>query len=272
MSIFNNWLSVTAPVRNDMVFAGKHKEYGAYQLRTKYNKTVMMALLGSTLLFIGIGAAPIIANLISGMESADKVVPVDVTPTLETPPPIDDTEPPPPPPPPPPPAIETVKFIPPVIKDDAVEDEPPPPQEKLEETQAGTTTQEGTGDNDIIVPEETGNGPVVEEKPQEIFTYVEEMPEFPGGDAALLKYISSNITYPQMAKEANIQGLSMIQFVVETDGSVSNAKVLKGVPGGDDCDKEALRVIKSFPRWKPGKSNGKPARVYYTVPVKFVLR
>ncbi len=272
MSMFNNWTNVTAGVRNEMVFLGRDKSYGAYQLRNKYNKTVVIALISTSVLFVLLGAAPLIANLISGMAAEEKVVPIDVTPTLETPPPIDETEPPPPPPPPPPPAIETVKFIPPIIKDDAVEDEPPPPQEKLEETQAGETTQAGTGDDDIIVPEETGNGTVVEEKPTEIFSYVEEMPEFPGGDAALLKYLATNIQYPQMEKEAQIQGTSMIQFVVETDGSISNPKVLKGVQGGENCDKEAVRVIKALPRWKPGKSNGKPARVYYTVPVRFVLR
>jgi periplasmic protein TonB len=272
MSIFNTWSSVTAPIRNDMVFAGRDKAYGAFQLRNKYNKTVVIALLSSTLLFVALGGAPLIANLISGLSPADKEVPVDVTPTLETPPPIDETEPPPPPPPPPPPVAETVKFIPPVIKDDAVEDEPPPPQEKLDDKDAGTETQKGTGDDNIIIPEETGTGPVTETKPDEIFSYVEEMPEFPGGDAALLKFMSSNINYPQMEKEAGIQGTVQLQFIVETDGSVSNPKILRGVSGGEGCDKEALRVAKTIPKWKPGKSNGKPARVYYTVPVKFILR
>ncbi len=271
MSIFNNWINVTAPIRNEMVFLGRDKEYGAYQLRNKYNKTVVMALLATTVLFIGIGAAPLIASLISGMQADEKVVPVDVTPTLETPPPIDETEPPPPPPPPPPPVAETVKFIAPEIKDDAVEEETPP-QEKLEEAEASTETQKGSGEDNIIIPEETGTGTVVEDKPQEVFSYVEEMPEFPGGDAALLKYMATNIQYPQMEKEAGIQGTVMLQFIVETDGSVSNPKVLRGVSGGDGCDKEALRVAKTIPKWKPGKSNGKPARVYYTVPVKFIIR
>jgi periplasmic protein TonB len=272
MSIFNNWSNVTAPIRNDMVFAGRDKAYGAFELRNKYNKTVVIALICSTILFVGLGAAPLIANLISGLKVDDKVVPMDVTPPLEIPPPIDETEPPPPPPPPPPPAIETIKFIAPEIKDNANETDPPPPQEKLEDTQASTETQKGTGDDNIIIPEETGTGPVTEEKPQEVFSYVEEMPEFPGGDAALLKFMGSNINYPQMEKEAGIQGTVQLQFIVETDGSVSNPKILRGVSGGEGCDKEALRVAKTIPKWKPGKSNGKPARVYYTVPVKFILR
>jgi periplasmic protein TonB len=272
MSIFNNWSSVTAPIRNDMVFEGRGKTYGAFELRNKYNKTVVIALIASTILFVGLGAAPLIANLISGLKADEKVVPMDVTPTLEIPPPIDETEPPPPPPPPPPPAIETIKFIAPEIKDDANETDPPPPQEKLDDVQASTETQKGTGDDNIIIPEESGTGPVTETKPDEIFSYVEEMPEFPGGDGALMKYMLSNVVYPQMEKEAGIQGTVTVQFVVETDGSVSNVTVLRGVSGGEGCDKEAVRVAKTIPKWKPGKSNGKPARVYYRCPVKFVLR
>lgn len=105
---------------------------------------------------------------------------------------------------------------------------------------------------------------------QEIFTIVEEQPSFPGGEAALFEYLKKNIVYPTIAKESGIQGTVFVQFVVEPDGSVSNVKVLRGIGGG--CDEEAVRVVKSMPRWNPGKQRGKPVRVYFNLPIRFVLQ
>lgn len=105
---------------------------------------------------------------------------------------------------------------------------------------------------------------------QEIFQIVEEMPAFPGGDQKLLEYVAKNIKYPQIARESGIQGRVFIGFVVEPDGSVSNVKVLRGIGGG--CDEEAVRVIKSMPKWKPGKQRGKAVRVSYQIPVMFKLQ
>jgi protein TonB len=105
---------------------------------------------------------------------------------------------------------------------------------------------------------------------QEIFVFVEEQPEFPGGEEALMNYLTSNIRYPEQAKELDIQGTVIIEFVVETDGSVTNVVVKRGIGGG--CDEEAVRVVKSMPKWKPGKQRGKPVRVRYTLPVRFQLK
>ena len=102
---------------------------------------------------------------------------------------------------------------------------------------------------------------------QEIYHTVEQMPQFPGGDAELLKYIRDNMRYPQAALENNIQGRVIVQFVVGKDGNVTNVQVLKGVDRL--CDQEAVRVIESMPRWIPGKHNGQAVRVYYRVPVSF---
>ena len=104
---------------------------------------------------------------------------------------------------------------------------------------------------------------------QEIFQIVEEMPQFPGGEAKLMEYIGKNIKYPQKARETGIQGRVFISFVVEPDGSVSNVKLLRGIGGG--CDEEAMRVVKSMPKWKPGKQRGKAVRVSYQIPVFFKL-
>ena len=113
---------------------------------------------------------------------------------------------------------------------------------------------------------------VVEEEvvEQEIFQIVEEMPSFPGGEGKLLEYVATHIKYPQIARETGIQGRVFIGFVVEPDGSISNVKLLRGIGGG--CDEEAMRVIKSLPKWKPGKQRGKAVRVSYQIPVLFKLQ
>ena len=104
----------------------------------------------------------------------------------------------------------------------------------------------------------------------EVFKVVEEMPEFPGGTAKLLEYIQKNMKYPMMARESDIQGKVYVQFVVEPDGSISNVQVLRGIGGG--CDEEAVRVVQSMPKFKPGKQRGQPVRVQYMVPIVFKLQ
>lgn len=109
-----------------------------------------------------------------------------------------------------------------------------------------------------------------EEEEAQVFFIVEEMPEFPGGEAALRKFIANAIKYPQIAQENGIQGRVYVQFVVERDGSVSNATIARGVD--PSLDREALRVVNSLPKWKPGMQRGKPVKVSYTVPINFVLQ
>ncbi len=104
----------------------------------------------------------------------------------------------------------------------------------------------------------------------EIFIVAETMPEFPGGDAALMRYLSENIKYPLIAKETGITGIVYITFIIEPDGKVSSIAVLRGVAGG--CTEEAVRVVSEMPDWTPGKQRSKPVRVRMNLPVKFVLR
>jgi periplasmic protein TonB len=158
----------------------------------------------------------------------------------------------PPPPPPPPQQQQTVLEI---VEDD----------EEIEEELA-MEDMEVDEDTEIEFIEE------VEEEfvEEEIFTIVQDMPSFPGGDAAMLSYLGKNIKYPTLAKESGIQGTVYVTFVVEKDGSVSNVKVLRGIGGG--CDEEAIRVVKSMPRWTPGKQRGKPVKVQYNLPCRFVLQ
>jgi protein TonB len=108
-----------------------------------------------------------------------------------------------------------------------------------------------------------------EDEEVQIFTVVESMPSFPGGEAARIQYLNDNIKYPQMARESGIQGRVFVTFVVEKDGSVTDVKVLRGIGGG--CDEEAVRVIKNMPKWDPGKQRGKPVRVQFNMPILFKL-
>lgn len=158
---------------------------------------------------------------------------------------------------------------------------PPPEAPSIAETLEIVDDQADVEETDIASSEETGQKvevkyvpvAVEEEAPEEqtIFEVVEQMPEFPdGGMAGLMRYLSKNIKYPTIAQENGTQGRVTVQFVVNKDGSIVDARVLRGV--GPYLDKEAIRVISSMPKWKPGMQRGKPVRVKYTVPVMFRLQ
>ena len=177
-------------------------------------------------------------------------------------------------------ARETQKFTAPVIKkDELVKEENQVKQmDKLDDKVAvGTENKEGVKDrtveavrNDIAVaapPPPPAPKPEVASK---VFDVVEEMPSFPGGQAALMQYLGSNIKYPVVAQENGVQGRVIVGFVVEPDGSISGVNVMRSVD--PSLDKEAMRVVKSMPKWKPGKQNGSAVRVKYTVPVVFRLQ
>jgi TonB family protein len=115
------------------------------------------------------------------------------------------------------------------------------------------------------------NNITTEEKSPEIFTVVEEMPEFPGGMGELMKYLQNNINYPQTEKEAGIQGKVFVKFVINPDGSISNIEILRGVAGAEGLSREAQRVVQAMPKWKAGKQNGRNVPVYFNLPINFKL-
>lgn len=158
-----------------------------------------------------------------------------------------------PPPPPPPPKVTDVLNI---VEDDVELEE----ELIIEDTEA--TEDDEVDFSDIQTEEE------VEESP--VFFIVEDMPEFPGGDAALHKYLATSVEYPVIAQENGIQGRVYVKFVINTDGSVTDVQIARGVD--PSLDKEALRVVRNMPKWKPGKQRGKAVRVSYTVPINFVLQ
>jgi len=108
-----------------------------------------------------------------------------------------------------------------------------------------------------------------EEPSTEVFQIVENMPSFPGGDDALFKFLGENITYPMEAKNAGIEGVVYVSFVIGEKGEITETKILRGIGGG--CDEEAMRVIRSMPNWEPGTINKKPVRVQYNLPIRFSL-
>ena len=160
------------------------------------------------------------------------------------------------PPPPPPPAVQEVEVLN-VVEDDV-------------ETETIEINTEDDKDVEVVIAPPV-EAPVEEEEEDVIFQVVETMPEFPGGPQALFKYISDNVKYPVIAQENGIQGRVICQFVVNKDGSIVDVVAVRS-SGEASLDKEAIRVIKSMPKWKPGKQRGKPVRVKYTVPVNFRLQ
>ena len=160
------------------------------------------------------------------------------------------------PPPPPPPAVQEVEVL------NVVEDNV--------ETESIEVNAEDDKAEEVVIAAPV-EAPVEEEEEEVVFVVVESMPEFPGGQQALFKYLSENVKYPVIAQENGIQGRVICQFVVNKDGSIVDVEVVRS--GGDpSLDKEAVRVIKSMPKWKPGKQRGKAVRVKYTVPVNFKLQ
>ena len=258
-----SWMNLLQDLRNNLVFAERNKEYGAYELRQDYGRRLGLAMVAAVGFFALVVGTPFLVSKLGTKEKEpEKVQIVDVNLELFQ---EDQPEEPPPPPeviPPPQPQIETVQFTAVEAVDEPVE-APPPTQEDLTETTAGTTTQEG---EKIDAPPPP---PPVEEVTYDLAA-VQEQPDFPGGMAQMYGYLRKNIKYPDMEFDAGIQGKVYVEFVVDKDGSVEEVKVRRGVSAG--LDKEALRAVKSMPKWSPGKMNGKPVKCRFTIPVDFKLQ
>ena len=178
-------------------------------------------------------------------------------------------------------AIDEVEDV--IIQTQQEELPPPPPPEQPEVTTDLNVIEDDAESENVLDmssfqrQEEATNIEITpvqieeeeEEEEQTIFQVVENDPEYPGGIEAMYKYLAQNIKYPQIAKENNITGRVYVGFVVERDGSVSNVKVLRDIGGG--CGAEAVRIVKSMPKWTPGKQRGKAVRVQYQIPVNFTL-
>lgn len=269
----------------DIVFEGKNKDFGAYEMRkgsdSRHNKAMIVVV-------IFIAAAFLIPLLVDTVLPKAEERPEDVTEQAmvalaeeqveeedqqeenqeryeEEKPEVLPEE-----------VLNTVKVTElAIVDDDQVKKEDEiKTQDELKETQTAfgqTDFDKGTDDRNVV--REHKDEIVVEEKkpePEKVFTAVEQMPQFPGGEGELMKYISSHIKYPPMAMENGVQGRVVVQFVVTKDGSVGQVKVMRGKD--PDLDKEAVRVVKSLPKFIPGKMNGQAVNVWYTLPISFKLQ
>ena len=281
-------VDLTSKEWRDLVFEGKNQEFGAYQLRKSSDKRHNLAML-----YVLIGLAVVAAILFSlnmyndyraeieaaeAKERAEKMSAAQLAQMEE----VEEVE----------EEVEEQRFEQPeievpqevlatvqvtqiaIVDAEEVKNEVMDMEAQQEDNTArGVVNQEGSDDADKfqavaeqVVVKEPEPEPVKEE---EIFVAVEQQPEFPGGTAALMKWLESNVRYPQMALENGISGRVIVKFVVEKDGSVSGVTLVRGVD--KDLDREAIRVVKSMPKWQPGKNNGQAVRCYFNLPVNFKL-
>ena len=249
----NSWL--------DIVFEGRNKRYGAYQLRKDNPKTTLRALIIGSIVFAFLLSTPLLAKLIPDStvedDSLDKKIVTIKLPPKELPKDL-------PPPLPPPPKIDQVKFVKPVVaKAEEVVEEPPKIKEIVDK-KLGNETIKGDPDAPLTV-EPVGNGPadVVEDNSVHNMAGIEVKPDFPGGIDKFRQYIGNNFRVPE---EEGLKGKIFITFVVEKDGSLTDIKVLRDL--GFGTKEEAIRVLKSLKvRWNPGEQNGKKVRVQYSMPI-----
>ena len=265
----------------DLVFEGRNQSYGAYKLRKTTGKRNLWALiivaLAAVLLYLGLQLqrmaeankkventqAVALAKLNTEKKKEAKVEKKEII-RQEPEKVVEQVK-------------SSVKFTAPVIKkDEEVKEED---EIKLDEVQksdkaVGAFTVEGNDEvsGSVLKAKEEIPAPEPPKHVEEtkIFTVVEQMPMFPGGDAALMGYLRDNIHYPTVAAENGVQGRVVVGFVVERDGSITDVNVLRSVD--PSLDREAMRVVKSMPRWTPGKQNGSAVRVKYQVPVTFRLQ
>ena len=256
LDIFTNqWL--------DIVFEGKNKAYGAYDLRKSNTKTTFRALVIGAVLFSVLVAAPLIMSLLPDSSGDDDSLDTKIV-TMKLPPKKEEPKKDLPPPPPPPPKVDQVKFVKPVVaKADEVTEEPPKITE-IKDKKLGNETIKGDPDAELTV-EPVGNGPaaVVDEDNTVYNTAgIEVKPDFPGGMEKFYKFVGNNYQTPE---EDGLKGKVYVTFVVEKDGSLTDIKVLRDI--GYGTGKEAIRVLNKCPRWTPGEQNGKKVRVLYSLPI-----
>lgn len=262
----------------DILFEGRNKDYGAYELRKTYNKRITAAMIAMAALCLLVFVGYILANTVGKGKKQQAAVVQDVQ--LQEVKEEKKQEPPPPPPPKPPdpPKVEMAKFTPPkIVKDEEVKEEEKPPEvEKLEETKIGTVNQEGVKDEGIVAPpvSDQGKGVVEAPKKQEedwdkTFTKVEIESDYPGGIGAWRRYLSKNLVYPPEAQENEVQGTVVVQFIVDKEGNVSDVQAINGP---DALKREAERVIKKSGKWTAAIQNGRQVKSYKKQPIVFQLQ
>ena len=268
----------------DIIFDHKNKDFGAYVLRKnsikRHNKAMLVVVIFIVVVFILSLLVTEIQQQIAESRPKDEIeevmVDIETAPEEEEEEEVQERIEQPEPEALPEEILNTVKVTELLIAEDeeVTEEDEIKSADELQETETAfgqTNFDQGTDDRNVV--REHKDEVIVEEKKpvvEEIFRAVEQMPMFPGGDAALMKYLSSHIQYPTMAMENNIQGRVIVQFVVTKTGKIGEVKVVRSVD--PDLDAEAVRVCKSLPDFIPGKMNGQAVNVWYTLPVTFKLQ
>jgi periplasmic protein TonB len=269
---------------DDLIFKGRNQSYGAFLLRKHYGDNLLKSLLGGVAVFGLLLILPITMGAYFAKKpdviNYGRIVIITEIPKEEEP-----VVPPPPPPPVPkaPPVPATIEFMPPKVKPDlqVKNEEPPPVTDSLSNKAIGTQNIKGqpVGANlnpaTAALPKAPPPPPPAAQataKPEEPFIIVEQNPEFADGQVALFRWLNEHLSYPPVARENGVEGTVTVGFVVETDGTISNVAIKRGIAGGGaGCNDEALRVVKLMPKWKPGKQQGRAVRVVQTLPVRFKL-
>lgn len=264
---------------DDIIFENRNQAYGAFQLRRDYDSHMTQGMILAILLALLVVNGPAIIRLLQGnIPEVNTIIEDHTINILQTEPNI--YIPPPPAQPvtiPPSPKEQLKAMLPTVVEDDEIIEEVPPPlkEEVFQPLSNGT----GTGEEMIDDPDGTLNGhgseignqiTINEVVQEETYTYVQQMPVFPGGQEAMYKYIYDRFKYPAIAKENGISGRILIQFVVTKEGAIEDVRIVQGIGGG--CDEQAAMVIRDMPKWNPGKHNGKAVNVSFILPLKLVLQ
>jgi protein TonB len=243
----------------DIVFEGRNKAYGAYELRKENPKTTLRSLIIGAFIFGLAVSSPLIISLIPDSKddtALDQKIVTIKMPPKEQPKDL-------PPPPPPPPKVDQVKFVKPVVAKTEEIVEEIIKIEEIKDQKLGKENIDGDPDAPLTV-EPVGNGPSVVEEDNQIYNTagIEVKPDFPGGLEKFYKFVGKNFQVPE---EEGLKGKIFVTFVVEKDGSLTDIKVIRDI--GYGTGKEAIRVLKSCPKWNPGEQNGKKVRVLYSLPI-----
>ena len=250
------------PGFDDIIFRGRNKEYGAYDLRRRYASTMSISLVAGLLIGASFFLVPYFAYDPVDYEPGGRIEVIAMPdPDLLTPPAPPEA---PPAPKAPVEAMNDMRFVPPEV----VMDELASADGVMSADQLYQVISDGTA-TEVFPGDLTAEDPVVPVA-SEPYTFVKEMPSFPGGNEALLRYIMEHVNYPPDAAANGIQGTVLLRFVVSATGDVTRVEVTRSA--NPLLDDEALRVISALPRWKPGKQDGNPVPVWFSVPVIFVLR
>ena len=260
----------------DIIFEGRNKEYGAYNLRKTYNKRLAVALIGMMGLLSILSAGYVVAGSASKTSNPDFIVDSVVLTRVEDKP---EVIPPVPVPKPPVQQAATIKFTPPVIMHDneVPKEEMPPQVNDMEDVKIGAITVDGPKGDDVVAPPVADNGRDILEAPKKledddkkIFAKVEIESQYPGGAGAWMRYLNKTMHYPETAQEAEMQGTVTVMFVVDKEGNVSNVEAISG-PATGGLKEEAVRVIRKSGKWEPAIQNGRKVNSYKRQPVIFRL-